>query len=595
MSTRNTYFQDETVEKQKIDLKNLKRLLRYAVPYRRMFILVLLLMLIAVASSLVTPLLLQYIVNTVIPDFSDDYRQFAVAIGCFVLAGAAETGITFFQQRKMGRMGHGIIADIRHDIFYKLQVLPSDYFDNRPAGKIVVRVTDYIAELADFFTNYLMTFILNVVKIVVVTVIMLVLSPLLTLAVYCAVVPLAVCVFLIRRAIRRLFRSHRAKVSNRSAFLVESIMGEKIIQNYNRSAYNEQIYHDLQLDSAKYWMRIVRRNELNTPVVELFWNIGTVLLYAFAFYLQQSGVAGITGTAVAFLSYMTLFSAPLTQLSVIVQNLAQVSANLERVFETIDTPPSIADDAESVELGDVQGTVDFEDVTFCYEEGLNILEHFDLHVRPGETIALVGPTGAGKTTVINLMTRFYDVKSGAVKIDGVDVRHIKLHSLRRKVGVLMQDPFLFKGTVMENIRYGRPDATDEECIAAAKAIFADECIMRLQDGYYTQLAEQGEGLSAGEKQLISFARIILKDPSVVILDEATSSVASDTEKRIQSALEVMLRGRTSFIVAHRLSTIRNADRILFIANKGIAEEGTHEQLIKRRGLYYNLYKELSSK
>ena len=595
MSTRNTYFQDETVEKQKIDLKNLKRLLRYAVPYRRMFILVLLLMLIAVASSLVTPLLLQYIVNTVIPDFSDDYRQFAVAIGCFVLAGAAEIGITFFQQRKMGRMGHGIIADIRHDIFYKLQVLPFDYFDNRPAGKIVVRVTDYIAELADFFTNYLMTFILNVVKIVVVTVIMLVLSPLLTLAVYCAVVPLAVCVFLIRRAIRRLFRSHRAKVSNRSAFLVESIMGEKIIQNYNRSAYNEQIYHDLQLDSAKYWMRIVRRNELNTPVVELFWNIGTVLLYAFAFYLQQSGVAGITGTAVAFLSYMTLFSAPLTQLSVIVQNLAQVSANLERVFETIDTPPSIADDAESVELGDVHGTVDFEDVTFCYEEGLNILEHFDLHVRPGETIALVGPTGAGKTTVINLMTRFYDVKSGAVKIDGVDVRHIKLHSLRRKVGVLMQDPFLFKGTVMENIRYGRPDATDEECVAAAKAIFADECIMRLQDGYYTQLAEQGEGLSAGEKQLISFARIILKDPSVVILDEATSSVASDTEKRIQSALEVMLRGRTSFIVAHRLSTIRNADRILYIANKGIAEEGTHEQLIKRRGLYYNLYKELSSK
>lgn len=595
MSTRNTYFQDEAVEKQKIDFKNLKRLLRYAVPYKRMFILVLLLMLIAVASSLVTPLLLQYIVNTVIPDFADNYRQFAVAIGCFVLAGAAEIGITFFQQRKMGRMGHGIIADIRHDIFYKLQVLPFDYFDNRPAGKIVVRVTDYIAELADFFTNYLMTFILNVVKIVVVTVIMLVLSPLLTLAVYCAVVPLAVCVFLIRRAIRKLFRTHRAKVSNRSAFLVESIMGEKIIQNYNRSAYNEQIYHDLQLDSAKYWMRIVRRNELNTPVVELFWNIGTVLLYAFAFYLQQNGVAGITGTAVAFLSYMTLFSAPLTQLSVIVQNLAQVSANLERVFETIDTPPSIADGENSVELGAVQGRVDFDDVTFCYEEGLNILEHFDLHVRPGESIALVGPTGAGKTTVINLMTRFYDVKSGAVRIDGVDVRNIKLHSLRQKVGVLMQDPFLFKGTVMENIRYGRPNATDEECVAAAKAIFADECIARLQEGYYTQLAEQGEGLSAGEKQLISFARIVLKDPSIVILDEATSSVASDTEKRIQNALEVLLRGRTSFIVAHRLSTIRNADRILFIANKGIAEEGTHEQLIKRRGLYYNLYKELSSK
>ncbi len=595
MSARNTYFQDETVEKQKIDLKNLKRLLRYAVPYKRLFVLVLLLMLIAVASSLVTPLLLQYIVNTVIPDFSGDYKQFAVAIGCFVLAGAAEIGITFFQQRKMGRMGHGIIADIRHDIFYKLQVLPFDYFDSRPAGKIVVRVTDYITELADFFTNYVMTFVLNLVKIIVVTVIMLVLSPLLTLAVYCVIVPLAVCIFFIRRVIRKLFRTHRAKVSNRSAFLVESIMGEKIIQNFNRSEYNEQIYHDLQQDSAKYWMRIVRRNELNAPVVELFWNIGTVLLYAFAFWLQQRGVPGITGTAVAFLSYMTLFSAPLTQLSAIVQNLAQVSANLERVFETIDTPPSIADSENSADLGDVQGRVDFEDVTFCYEEGLNILEHFDLHVRPGETIALVGPTGAGKTTVINLMTRFYDVKSGAVKIDGTDVRSIKLHSLRQKVGVLMQDPFLFKGTVLENIRYGKPTATDEECIAAAKAIFADECIERLQNGYETQLAEQGEGLSAGEKQLISFARIILKDPAIVILDEATSSVASDTEKRIQNALEVLLRGRTSFIVAHRLSTIRNADRILFIANKGIAEEGTHEQLIKRHGLYYNLYKELSNK
>ena len=595
MSARNTYYQDEVVEKQKIDLKNLKRLLRYAIPYKRLFIVVLLFMLVAVAASLVTPLLLQYIVNTVIPEFDNDYKQFAVAIGCFVIAGAAEIFITFYQQRSMGRMGHGIIADIRHDIFYKLQVLPFDYFDNRPAGKIVVRVTDYIAELADFFTNYLMTFILNVVKIVVVTVIMLVLSPLLTLAVYCAVVPLAVSVFFIRRAIRKLFRTHRAKVSNRSAFLVESIMGEKIIQNYNRSTYNEQIYHDLQQDSAKYWMRIVRRNELNTPVVELFWNIGTVLLYAFAFLLKQNGVEGITGTAVAFLSYMTLFSAPLTQLSVIVQNLAQVSANLERVFETIDTPPSIADGEDRVALGDVRGEVDFDDVTFGYEEGINVLEHFDLHVHPGETIALVGPTGAGKTTVINLMTRFYDVKSGAVKIDGIDVRKIKLHSLRQKVGVLMQDPFLFKGTVLENIRYGRPNATDEECIAAAKAIYADECIERLQDGYDTQLAEQGEGLSAGEKQLISFARIILKNPSVIILDEATSSVASDTEKRIQDALEVILRGRTSFIVAHRLSTIRNADRILFIANKGIAEEGNHEQLIKRRGLYYNLYRELSNK
>lgn len=592
MAQRNTYFQDEAVEKDKIDIKNLKRLLRYALPHKKLLIFVLIIMLIAVASSMVTPLLLKFIIDTVIPD--ENYRLYFLALGGFLLAGLAEIIITFYQQRSLGRMGHGIIADIRKDIFYKLQSLPFDYFDNRPAGKIVVRVTNYITELADFFTNYLMNFILNIVKIIVVTVFMLCLSPLLTAVVYSAIIPLTVGVFLIRKVIRKLFRKQRAKDSNRTAYIVESIMGEKIIQNYNRTEYNEKIYHDLQRESAGTWMSIVRRNELNSPVVGIFWNYGTIMLYAVAFLLMQMGGAfGVTtGITIAFLSYMSLFSTPLTQLSAIIQNLAQVSANLERIFETIDAPASIADSDSSIELGDVAGKIDFNDVTFCYEEGVNILEHFNLHVSPGESIALVGPTGAGKTTVINLLTRFYDVKSGSVTIDGINVRDIKLKSLRNKVGVLMQDPFIFKGTVIDNIRYGRPDATDEECIAAAKTIFADKCIERLPHGYYEELAERGEGLSSGEKQLISFARIIVKNPSVVILDEATSSISSDMEKLIQNALEVLLKGRTSFIVAHRLSTIRNSDRILFIANKGIAEEGTHEQLLKKQGLYYNLYKSL---
>ena len=592
MAQRNTYFQDEVVERDKIDIKNLKRLLRYATPHKKLFVFVLVVMLIAVVSSMITPLLLQYIVDTVIPEHSryGGYRQFFLAVGGFVICGLAEIFITYFQQKSMGRAGNGIIADIRRDIFYKLQALPFDYFDNRPSGKISVRVTTYITELSDFFTNYLMNFIVNIVKILVVTVFMLVLSPILTLVVYSAIVPLTVGVFLIRRSIRKLFRYHRAKVSNRTAFIVESIMGEKVIQNYNRTTYNEKIYHDLQQDSADMWMRIVRRNELNSPVVGLFWNYGTIMLYAIAFLLMERQVMGVTtGTVIAFLSYMSLFSAPLTQLSAIIQNLAQVSANLERVFETIDAPETIADAADSVELGEVEGNIDYNDVTFFFFFGINVLEHFNLHVRKGEQIALVGPTGAGKTTVVNLLTRFYDVKEGAVTIDGIDVRHIKLKSLRNKVGVLMQDPFIFKGTVMENIRYGRPDATDEECIAAAKAIFADSCIERLPHGYQEELAERGEGLSAGEKQLISFARIIVKNPSVIILDEATSSISSDMEKLIKDALDVLLRGKTAFIVAHRLSTIRNADRILYIANKGIAEEGTHEQLLKRHGLYYNLY------
>lgn len=592
MTQRNTYFQDEVVKEEKIDVKNLRRLLKYVVPHKKMFCIVLALMLVAVASSLISPLVLKVIINQAIPN--RDHAQLALALGGIAVCGLIEIFITYFQQKKMGRMGHGLIADIRRDIFYKLQTLPFDYFDNRPAGKIAVRVTDYIGELADFFTNYLMNFILNIVRIVVVTVFMLVQSWMLTLVVYSAVIPLTAGVIFIRYLIRKLFRHHRAKVSNRAAFIVESIMGENIIQNYNRTKYNEQIYHDLQQDSAKTWMKIVRRNELNTPVVETFWNYGTVMLYAVAFLAIPLGYfTDGPGTVIVFSSYMTLFFGPLVQLSVIIQNLAQVSANLERIFETIDTPAGIEDKPDSVELKNVKGKIDYNDVTFSYEEGINILEHFDLHVTPGERIALVGPTGAGKTTVINLLTRFYDVKAGSVTIDGTDVRDIKLRSLRKEVGVLMQDPFIFKGTVLENIRYGRPDATDEECIAAAKAIFADKCIERLPGGYNEELAERGEGLSAGEKQLISFARIIVKNPSVIILDEATSSISSDMEKLIQSALEVILKGRTSFIVAHRLSTIRNSDRILFIANKGIAEEGSHDQLMAKKGLYYNLNKNLN--
>ncbi len=596
MAQRNTYYQDESVEQEKIDIKNLRRLLRYAIPYRKVFILVFFLLLAAVVSSMITPMLLKYIIDSIVPEFWKDgnYSKFILVMCGFLFFGVAEIVISYYQQRGLGRSGHGIIADIRRDIFYKLQELPFDYFDNRPAGKIVVCVTTYITELSEFFTNYLINFILNIVKIVVVTVCMLVFSPILTAVVYSAIMPLTVCVFLIRKSIRKLFRRHRAKVSNRTAYIVESIMGEKIIQNYNRTTYNEQIYHDLQKDSADTWMKIVRRNELNTPIVGIFWNYGTIMLYAIAFLLTQHGYLGVTpGIVIAFLSYMGLFSTPLTQLSAIIQNLSQVSANLERIFETIDAPSNITDKETNIDLQDVRGQIDFYDVTFGYEEGIPILEHFDLHVRPGESIALVGPTGAGKTTVINLLTRFYDVQEGAVRIDGTDVRDIHLKSLRDKVGVLMQDPFIFKGTVIENIRYGRPDATDEECIQAAKTIFADKCIERLANGYYEELAERGEGLSSGEKQLISFARIIVKNPAVIILDEATSSISSDMEKLIQSALEVVLRGRTSFIVAHRLSTIRNSDRILFIAHKGIAEEGTHEQLLKKHGLYYNLYKNLN--
>lgn len=586
MAKRNTYFEDEVIEK-KIDIKQFGRILRYVIPYRKIFILVGVLMFVAAGVSLISPLLLRLIINEVV--VNEDYRELAFIISGLVVLAAIEIGINFAHQRLMGVTGHKIIANIREDVFNKLQRLPFDFYDSRPNGKIVVRVTDYVNDLANFFTNYVILFLVYIVKLVVVSIFMLTISPELTGIVYLTIVPMMICVMLLRYSLRKKFAKHRAKISNRTAFIVESIMGEKIVKNNNRAKENEKLYMKVHDDNIKIWINICRLNELNTPIVEIFWNVGTLALYGVALMLILAGNPSMdAGTVVAFISYMGLFSGPLTQIAFIVQQLAQVSSNLEQVFDIIDYPVEIADKDGSIELKNVKGQVDFDNVTFAYEEGDNILENFDLHVRPGETIALVGPTGAGKTTVINMLTRFYDVNKGSVRIDGIDVRDATLESLRKEVGVLMQDPFIFKGSIIDNIRYGREDATDEECIAAAKLIAADSYIEKMPDGYYTILEERGGSLSAGEKQLISFARIILKNPSVIILDEATSAIDTETEILIKEALDKIIADKTAFIVAHRLSTIRNSDRILYISNKGIMEQGTHEELMALKGLYWKL-------
>ena len=586
MAKRNTYFEDEVIEK-KIDIKQFGRILRYVIPYRKIFILVGVLMFVAAGVSLISPLLLRLIINEVV--VNEDYRELAFIISGLVVLAAIEIGINFAHQRLMGVTGHKIIANIREDVFNKLQRLPFDFYDSRPNGKIVVRVTDYVNDLANFFTNYVILFLVYIVKLVVVSIFMLTISPELTGIVYLTIVPMMICVMLLRYSLRKKFAKHRAKISNRTAFIVESIMGEKIVKNNNRAKENENLYMTPHDDNIKMWINICRLNELNTPIVEIFWNVGTLALYGVALMLILAGNPSMdAGTVVVFISYMGLFSGPLTQIAFIVQQLAQVSSNLEHVFDIIDYPVEIADKDGSLELKNVRGQVDFDNVTFAYEEGDNILENFDLHVKPGETIALVGPTGAGKTTVINMLTRFYDVNKGSVRIDGIDVRDATLESLRKEVGVLMQDPFIFKGSIIDNIRYGREDATDEECIAAAKLIAADSYIEKMPDGYYTILEERGGSLSAGEKQLISFARIILKNPSVIILDEATSAIDTETEILIKEALDKIIADKTAFIVAHRLSTIRNSDRILYISNKGIMEQGTHEELMALKGLYWKL-------
>ena len=586
MAKKNTYFQDEVIRK-KFDIRQFGRVLRYMKPYRASFILVGVLMLVSAGLAMITPLLLRKIIDDVV--VTEEYKTLAFVIASMATIALLEIAVNFFHQRIMGIVGHRIICDVRKDVFYKLQELPFDYFDSKPNGKIVVRVTEYVDGLANFFSNYVLNLLSYAVKLIIVTFFMLGLSPQLTGMVFAVIIPMMVCIFTLRYVIRKEFAKLRAKNSNRSAFLVETIMGEKIVKSYNRTDSSEQIYSEIHDGCVKQWLRIFRRNELNTPIVETFWNLGTVCLYGMALSLILKGSTYVNaGLVVAFTSYMSQFSGPLTMIAILIQQLAQVSSNLEQVFDTIDYPVEIHDEKDCVKLSAVNGKVDFDDVTFAYDEGVNILEHFDLHVKPGETIALVGPTGAGKTTVINMLTRFYDVREGCVRIDDHDVREVTLDSLRKEVGVLMQEPFIFKGTILENIRYGRPDATDEECIRAAESIYANTFIERFSDGYEHKLEERGAGLSAGEKQLLSFARIILKNPSVVILDEATSSIDTETEALIQKALKKLLKGKTSFMVAHRLSTIRSADRILYISNKGIAEQGSHEELMAMKGLYYAL-------
>lgn len=586
MAQKNTYFENEIIYN-KVDIHQFGRIMKYILPFKKLFFLIFGLMLGTAVVSMIPPVLLKRIINSTV--YTKDTRELILLIAGMVVLAGLEIGVTYVQQVLMGKLGHNIIAAIRTDVFYHLQELAFDYFDSKPNGKIVVRVTEYVNELANFFTNTVVQLLVYLVKIFVVLFFMLALSPTLTLVVLATVIPMMAAVFGLRLLLKPMFSRLRAYNSNRTAFCVESIMGEKIIKNCNRGDTNRHILMDIHGICARQWYSIFRVNQLNQPAIEVFWSLGSLAMFGVALAsILNGGTAIDAGTVVAFTSYMGIFSGPIAQIAMIVQQLAQITSDLEQVFDTIDAPIEIADKKGAEELKDVKGAVDLNDITFAYEEGQNILEHVDLHVKPGETIALVGPTGAGKTTIINMLTRFYDVQQGSVCIDGHDVRDVTLSSLRKEVGVLMQDPFMFKGTVLENIRYGRLDATEEECIAAAKKIHADLCIDKLSDGYAHQLDERGAGLSAGEKQMISFARIILKNPSVIILDEATSSIDTETEAIIKEALDIITKDRTTFVVAHRLSTIRNADRILFIANKGIAEEGNHQQLMEKKGLYYKL-------
>ena len=582
---RNRYDVDEVLETP-FDFAHLKRSFVYIKKYKGKMITALVLSVFAAISGLLGPLITQYALDNTIPQ--KNMGQLVLLTLAFV--GTIAVSITFstIRSRIMTVVGQDIIFDIRTDLFKHLQELPFEYYDNRPHGKILIRVVNYVNSVSDMLSNGIINVILECLNMLFIMIFMFFVNVKLSLVVLSGLPIFAVIMMMIKKRQRKAWQDVSNKSSNLNAYLQENITGARVTQIFTREEENAQIFDRLSEKYRKSWINAVKYSNLVWPATD---NVSTLVRAAiFVVGLLVLTPAAVSlGTIVAMTSYASSFWQPIMNLSNIFNNFINNIAYLERIFETLDEPATIADKPNAQDIGDITGEVKFDDVTFSYEQGKTVLEHISFDVKPGESVALVGPTGAGKSTVVSLLSRFYDLDSGKITIDGKDISQATLHSLRSQMGIMLQDSFILSGTIYDNIRYGRLDATEEEIREAAKIVCADEFISEMKDGYMTEVNERGSKLSGGQKQLISFARTLLSDPKILVLDEATSSIDARTEKLLQQGLQRLLVGRTSFIIAHRLSTIKNCDKIMYIDNKGIAECGTHDQLIAKKGEYYKLY------
>lgn len=582
---RNRYDVDEVLETP-FDFAHLKRSFVYIKKYKGKMITALVLSVFAAISGLLGPLITQYALDNTIPQ--KNMGQLVLLTLAFV--GTIAVSITFstIRSRIMTVVGQDIIFDIRTDLFKHLQELPFEYYDNRPHGKILIRVVNYVNSVSDMLSNGIINVILECLNMLFIMIFMFFVNVKLSLVVLSGLPIFAFIMMMIKKRQRKAWQDVSNKSSNLNAYLQENITGARVTQIFTREEENAEIFDRLSEKYRKSWINAVKYSHLVWPATD---NVSTLVRAAiFVVGLLVLTPAAVSlGTIVAMTSYASSFWQPIMNLSNIFNNFINNIAYLERIFETLDEPATIADKPNAQDIGDITGEVKFDDVTFSYEQGKTVLEHISFDVKPGESVALVGPTGAGKSTVVSLLSRFYDLDSGKITIDGKDISQATLHSLRSQMGIMLQDSFIFSGTIYDNIRYGRLDATEEEIREAAKIVCADEFISEMKDGYMTEVNERGSKLSGGQKQLISFARTLLSDPKILVLDEATSSIDARTEKLLQQGLQRLLVGRTSFIIAHRLSTIKNCDKIMYIDNKGIAECGTHNQLIAKKGEYYKLY------
>ena len=584
---RNKYDVDEVLE-DKFDLNQLKRLLAYLIPYRKRFVSVGFMMLSASAFTMLIPQFFQKVMDVCIPN--KDMKGIAFYSFLTLLAAFYSAFSLRYKIKYTNQIGQQIIHDMRYDIFEHLQELPFSYYDDRPHGKIQVRVVNYVNSISDLLSNGILNTITDLCNLVFIIVFMLILNVRLTLVCLCGLPILAIVIVVIKKKQRTAWQVQSNKQSNLNAYIAESINGIRVTQSFVREDVNSGIFNNLSGSYRKSWMRAVMFNFTMGPSIDIISIITTAAIYVLGVSWMINGETGITvGVLVAFTAYIGRFWAPINTLAGFYNSLLTAISYLERIFETIDEPVVVKDREDAVEMPPIHGDVAFDHVTFSYEPGVPILKDVSFHANQGQSFAVVGPTGAGKTTLVNLLSRFYNVDSGRILIDGVDIAGVTIRSLRKQMGVMMQDSFIFSGTIMDNIRYGNFSATDEEVIRAAKTVCAHDFIMEMENGYQTQVNERGSRLSAGQRQLISFARALLADPKILILDEATSSIDTETEIILQKGLNELLKGRTSFIIAHRLSTIKNSSCIVYVDKGTILEKGTHDELMAQKGEYYKLY------
>lgn len=581
---RNKYDEDEAIESE-FSFAQFKRLLGYVSPYKKQMYLTIFLMLISSVAGLMGPYLVKVAIDTEIPNKN---IGMLTILSLIFLITIIITGVCLkYKIRIMSYIGHKIVLNLRKDLFTHLQKLPFSYYDSRPHGKILVRAVNYVNSLSDLLSNGLINLITDLFSLFVIIGFMFAISTKLTLVCMAGMPLLFAVIFGLKKVQRQAFQIYSNKQSNLNAYIHESITGMKVTQAFAREEENLKIFNGVSDDYRQSWYKSVKLQLILWPCVDNISVLTISFVYLIGIYSIGGGIT--VGVLIAFIGYIWRFWTPITNIANFYNSLVMTTAYIERIFETIDEPVTILDRKDAKTISNISGKVEFKNVSFSYEENKPILSKVSFKINPGETIAFVGPTGAGKSTIINLISRFYDVNAGAILLDGVDIRNIMLKSLRRQMGIMPQDTFVFSGSIIDNIRYGNLMATEEEVIKAAKAASAHDFIMKLENGYYTEITERGARLSAGEKQLLALARAFLADPKLLILDEATSSLDTKTEIMVQKGIKELLKGRTSFIIAHRLSTIKSADKIMYVDKGNVIETGTHDELMNKKGAYYELY------